>query len=69
MEIYVSEINSAPEWRRGSKCSGGTCVEVAKVDDQYLIRDSKNPELTAHSFTEAEWSAFVAGIKADEFVF
>ena len=60
---------SAPQWRRGSKCSSGTCVEVAKVDDQYLIRDSKNPNAAAHSFTEAEWHALVEGVKADEFVF
>jgi predicted secreted Zn-dependent protease len=65
----VNGIMSSPEWRRGSKCSAGTCVEVAKVNDQYLIRDSKNPEMAAHSFTEAEWLAFVAGVKADEFVF
>ena len=65
----MNEIMSAPEWRRGSKCSSGTCVEVAKVDDQYLIRDSKNPNVAAHSFTEAEWHAFVEGVKADEFVF
>jgi hypothetical protein len=65
----VNEIKSTPQWRRGSQCSGANCVEVAKVADQYLIRDSKNPQLVAHSFTEGEWSAFVAAIKADEFVF
>ncbi|WP_127500091.1 DUF397 domain-containing protein [Actinoplanes solisilvae] len=59
----------APKWRKSSRCSSGTCVEVAKVDGQYLVRDSKNPELPAHAFTEAEWLAFVAGVKADEFVF
>ena len=58
-----------PQWRRSSRCSGSTCIEVAMVDGQYLIRDSKNPDLPAHAFTAAEWSAFVAGVKADEFVF
>lgn len=61
--------NESPQWRRSSRCSGGTCVEVAKVGGQYLIRDGKKPELGAHAFTEAEWLAFVAGVKADEFVF
>jgi predicted secreted Zn-dependent protease len=65
----MNEIMLSPEWRRSTKCSGGTCVEVAKVDNQYLIRDSKNPEMAAHAFTESEWNAFVAGVKADEFVF
>ena len=59
----------SPEWRRSSRCSGGTCVEIAKVNDQVLIRDSKNPQQAALSFTEAEWLAFTAGVKADEFVF
>ena len=62
------EVES-PTWRRSSRCTGGTCVEVAKVDGQYLVRDGKNPERPAHAFTEAEWLAFVAGVKADEFVF
>ena len=61
--------NESPQWRKSSRCSHGTCVEVAKVDDQYLIRDSKNPHLEAHSFTEAEWLAFVAGVQAGEFTF
>jgi hypothetical protein len=60
---------SPPEWRRSSRCSGGTCIEVAKVADTYLIRDSKNPDLAPHSFTEDEWFAFVQGVKADEFGF
>ncbi|MBU2667647.1 DUF397 domain-containing protein [Actinoplanes bogorensis] len=59
----------SPKWRRSSRCSGGTCIEVAKVGGTYLIRDSKNPQLPAHSFTEDEWVAFVAGVKGDEFVF
>ena len=64
----MNEIES-PQWRKSSKCTGGNCVEVAKVDGHYLVRDSKNPQSAAHSFTEAEWTAFVAGVKADEFVF
>ncbi|GAB2613255.1 hypothetical protein Aab01nite_69310 [Paractinoplanes abujensis] len=59
----------SPQWRRSSRCTGGNCVEVAKVEGGYLIRDSKNPDLAPHSFTEAEWQAFVAGVKADDFTF
>ncbi|WP_250029151.1 DUF397 domain-containing protein [Paractinoplanes maris] len=57
------------QWRKSSRCSGSTCIEVAVVDGHYLIRDSKNPDLPPHSFTGDEWAAFVAGVKADEFVF
>lgn len=61
--------NNVPAWRKSSRCGTSTCVEVAKVDDQYLIRDSKNPEAAALSFTKAEWEAFVEGVTAGEFRF
>ena len=63
------ENGNVPAWRKSSRCGNATCVEVAKVDDQYLIRDSKNPDAAALSFTEEEWSAFVAGVTAGEFRF
>jgi len=63
------ETSNAPAWRKSSRCGNATCVEVAKVDDQYLIRDSKNPSAAALSFTEEEWVAFVAGVNAGEFGF
>ena len=58
-----------PAWRKSSRCGNSTCVEVAKVGDAYLIRDSKNPENDALTFTEQEWVAFVEGVKAGEFRF
>jgi hypothetical protein len=64
----MGEIN-VPAWRKSSRCGTSTCVEVAKVDEQYLIRDSKNPEAAPLSFTKAEWDAFVAGVNAGEFRF
>jgi hypothetical protein len=44
-------------------------VEVAKVANEYLIRDSKNPQAAALRFTEEEWIAFVEGVTAGEFRF
>jgi len=58
-----------PAWRKSSRCGNATCVEVAKVDDQYLIRDSKNPDVAALQFTAEEWTAFVEGVTAGEFRF
>ncbi|SDT72357.1 DUF397 domain-containing protein [Actinoplanes derwentensis] len=63
------EQMNVPAWRKSSRCGTSTCVEVAKVEDQYLIRDSKNPEATALSFTKDEWDAFVEGVTAGEFRF
>jgi hypothetical protein len=64
----VNTIDS-PKWQRSKSCSGGQCVEVAKVADQYLIRDSKRPEIEPLSFTSDEWVAFVQGVSAGEFRF
>jgi len=58
-----------PKWLKSSSCSGGSCVEVAKEADSYLIRDSKNPEIAPLRFTQAEWVAFVQGVNAGEFRF
>ncbi|WP_328464528.1 DUF397 domain-containing protein [Actinoplanes sp. NBC_00393] len=58
-----------PGWRRSGQCSSGACVEVAKVGDRYLVRDSKQPGGTPLTFTKGEWDAFVAGVKAGDFGF
>jgi len=65
------ELNSIdpPKWLKSTRCSGGQCVEVAKVADQYLIRDSKRPDVAPLAFTEDEWTAFVQGVTAGEFRF
>ncbi|WP_306661499.1 DUF397 domain-containing protein [Mangrovihabitans endophyticus] len=59
----------SPKWTKSSRCSGGNCIEVAKVADQYLIRDSKNPDITPLAFTADEWTAFVEGVGAGDFTF
>jgi len=61
--------NTAPNWKRGSACSGGNCVEIAMVGDGVLLRDSKNPDLAPLAFTQDEWAAFVKGVENGEFRF
>lgn len=58
-----------PRWRRSGHCAAGSCVEVAQVGDHFLIRDSKEPNGPRLTFTPAEWTAFVAGVKAGDFSF
>lgn len=71
---------SRTPWRKSSYSgNGGNCVEIAVTGDTsvathkadadklYLMRDSKNPDGPALAFTEAEWDAFVAGVKDGEF--
>ncbi|BCY05214.1 hypothetical protein L3i22_003020 [Actinoplanes sp. L3-i22] len=69
VESPQMENMNAPAWRKSSRCGTSTCVEVAKIDETYMIRDSKNPEAAALSFTKAEWEAFVEGVTAGEFRF
>ena len=54
-------------WRRSTYCADGTCVEVAQVGDQYLLRDSKDPDRPYLAFERSDWLGFIDGIKHDEF--
>jgi hypothetical protein len=53
-------------WR---SCGSGACVEVTKVDESYLVRDSKDPDGPTLAFTSVEWEAFVHGVQAGAFQF
>ncbi|MBU2667646.1 DUF397 domain-containing protein [Actinoplanes bogorensis] len=65
----MSKSAEVKQWRRALACTGGTCVEVAKVNDRYLVRDSKAPEGAVLEFTAEEWASFVAGVKEGDFSF
>ena len=63
----MEQRRSQGEWRRSSACTTGACVEVAIVDDSYLVRDSKDPSGAVLTFDREEWAAFAAGVAAGEF--
>ncbi|MFG2843734.1 DUF397 domain-containing protein [Kitasatospora sp. NPDC048296] len=56
-------------WRKSTYSNGdGDCVEVAVCSDGLVpVRDSKDPHGPVLSFDASAWSAFVAGIRANEF--
>ena len=54
------------EWRRGSRCDGGTCIEVAELDAVIMIRDSAEPD-TSLTLTHDVWRDFVSGVRAGLF--
>jgi hypothetical protein len=70
-------------WRRSSRCSDGSCVEVGWRKSTYStvngcvevrgqdghvhVRDSKDREGPVLTFTRQEWLAFLAGVRNDEF--
>ncbi len=48
--------------------SNGNCVEVAALPDGGVaVRDSKDADGPALTFTRDEWDAFVGGVKLGEF--
>lgn len=55
------------QWRKAAGCANSACVEVAIDEDQYLVRDSKDPWGPILTFTAVEWEAFVAGVRAGDF--
>lgn len=67
-EKYNVDLSKAV-WKKATRSTGngGSCVEVAYVDGQVAVRDSKNPDGAVLVFTPAEWDAFVDGAKKGEF--
>lgn len=61
------ETTTEPRWHRSKRCSSGACVEVARVGEQFLMRDSKSPGTSPLAFDRAAWAAFIAGVKSGEF--
>lgn len=56
-------------FQRPNRCdnSGPNCVEVAADQaGNRLIRDSKNPQGPVLSFTDEEWQAFEASVRAGQ---
>jgi hypothetical protein len=54
-------------WKKSTASGGGGCVEVARVGEMLLVRDSKNPSGSILSFSRVEWEAFLVGARAGEF--
>jgi len=58
------------DWRKSSYSggNGGSCVEVAaNLPGIIAVRDSKDPEGPALSFTPQQWRAFIAEARDGEF--
>ena len=53
-------------WRRSSFCASGECVEVARLDDMVVMRDSKDHVLR---YTTEEFRFLVRAIKAGQYDF
>jgi hypothetical protein len=55
------------QWRKSTRSGPNGCVEVAVVDGNTAVRDSKHPNGAVLVFTPVEWRAFIAGVRDGEF--
>lgn len=54
-------------WRKSAHSTANGCVEVGLVEDQIVVRDSKDREGPVLTFTAHEWEAFLGGARDGEF--
>jgi hypothetical protein len=69
--VTNTDRSAGPHWKKSSwSAENGNCVEVAALPGGNIgVRDSKDnaPGCPALTFTFAEWSAFVLGIRNGDF--
>jgi hypothetical protein len=55
-------------WRKSRYSSNANCVETAFLANGHVaVRDSKNPDGPALTYTPFEWDCFIKGAKDGEF--
>ena len=58
---------SAAVWEKSAHSGSNGCVEVAFVDGNVALRDSKNKDGAVLRFTPREWNAFLRGVADGQF--
>jgi Domain of unknown function (DUF397) len=58
---------SGAAWRKSTHSSMNGCVEMAFVDGQVAVRDSKDRQGPVLLFTPVQWAEFLDRVRAGEF--
>jgi hypothetical protein len=60
---------SRAAWRKGSRSNGGAdgCVEIARVDSEHAVRDSKDPHGGVLFFGDVAWRTFLGQVRRGSF--
>ncbi len=51
-------------WRKSRFCANAACIEVARDDARFLVRDSKDPDGARLAFTARDWQLFIGAVRA-----
>lgn len=62
-----SEKMETLTWRKSTLSDSGTCVEVAIVQDGFLVRDSKVRNGPVLEFSRREWDDFLSAAREGRF--
>jgi hypothetical protein len=63
----VNTVPPSVTWRRSRRCETGSCVEIARIDDAFAVRDSKEVGGPILTFPPQVWASFVTAVRAGEF--
>jgi hypothetical protein len=55
------------DWRVSGVCESGACIEVARLGEYVVIRNTNHPNGPFSIFTKDEWLQFLAGAKLGHF--
>ena len=58
---------SSVKWRKSRRSGSNGCVEVALVESQVTVRNSKDRGGPVLWFTTQEWEIFLGGVRDGEF--
>lgn len=66
----MSTSGSELTWVKSRRCESHACVEVAAAPNgDILVRNSTDPDGLTLRFTQAEWVAFLGGVRDGDFDF
>jgi hypothetical protein len=61
----VVEARELLIWRKARRCGNAACIEVAKAEQEMLLRDSKDPAGPRLVFAPQDWTAFLSAVRED----
>lgn len=65
--VRASLLAGAPWHKSSFSGPNGNCVEAAELPAGVAVRNSRFPDGPALVFTDAEWDAFLRGVKGGDF--